>query len=44
MSKIRATLLLGFSLLLCHQALAQEDWFEQGLTLIRARQYDKAMP
>jgi len=43
MSKIRAMLLLGFSLMLCHQALAQEDWFEQGLILIRARQYDKAI-
>ncbi|CAB1061458.1 hypothetical protein D1BOALGB6SA_6231 [Olavius sp. associated proteobacterium Delta 1] len=40
---LRATLLLVFSFSLPHQVLAQEDWFEKGLMLSRAQQYDMAI-
>ena len=39
----RATLLLVLSFLLPHQVLAEADWFEKGLLLTRARQYDEAI-
>jgi len=42
-SALLTTLLLALSLLLPHPVLAQEDWFEKGLILSRAQQYDKAI-
>ncbi len=42
-STLRATLLLVLSFLLPHQVLAEADWFEKGLLLTRAQQYDEAI-
>jgi len=42
-SALQTTLLVALSLLLPLQVFAQEDWFEKGLMLSRAQQYDKAI-
>ena len=40
---LRKVFLLVLCLLTARQALAQEDWFQKGLLLIRDRQYDAAI-